>query len=80
MTYLTIKKFLGALSAAYQVVPLGMLFMRRLQLWYAGLYSKYGENRAYDNLLVQVLPRVEPDLVHWRHAATDRVGVPMGPR
>ena len=25
-------------------------------------------------------PRVEPDRVHWRHAAADRVGILMGPR
>ena len=50
VTYLSIKTFLGALSAAHQVIPLGMLFMRRLQLWYASLYSQYGEVRAYDKL------------------------------
>ena len=40
MTYHTIGMWLGVLSAARQVVPLGMLFMRRLQRWYASLYSK----------------------------------------
>ena len=80
VTYHTIKRFMGTLSAAHQVIPLGMLFMRRLQLWYASLYSQYGEIRAYNTLLIQVPVRVELDLVHWTQAAADRVGVPMGPR
>ena len=80
MTYHSIKKLLGTLCAAHQVIPLGMLFLRRLQLWYAGLYSKYGEETVYNNLLIQVPSDVEPDLVHWRHAASDKVGAPLGPK
>ena len=57
VTYHSIKKLLDTLCAAHQVIPLGMLFLRRLQLWYAGLYSKYGEETVYNNLLIQVFDR-----------------------
>ena len=80
VTYHSIKKLLGTLCAAHQVIPLGMLFLRRLQLWYAGLYCKYGEETVYNNLRIQVPTDVEPDLVHWRHAASDKVGAPLGPK
>ena len=80
VTYLTCKKLLGLLCAAHQVVPLGLLFLRKLQQWFAGLFSVYGHETRFNSTLVQVPVSVEPDLAHWRQATSDRVGVPLGPK
>ena len=42
--YALVKRLLGLLSSAHQVVPLGLLYMRRLQLWYKGIHRSFGDN------------------------------------
>ena len=78
--YHTIKRLLGLLASAHQVVPLGLLFMRRLQLWFAVHYLKYGDNPRFNNYNIRVPQEVGLDLDHWNRACTDMGGVPMGPR
>ena len=80
VTYLACKRLLGLLCAAHQVVPLGLLFLRRLQRWFASLYSMYGDDAKFNSTKVQVPIGVEPDLAHWRRACSDRVGMPLGPK
>ena len=81
VTYVTCKRLLGLLCAAHQVVPLGLLFLGRLQRWFASLYSRYGLDAEYNNSMVQVPKSVwGPNLAHWRRACSDRVGMPLGPK
>ena len=80
MRYRNAKRLLGHLASAHQVVPLGLLFMRRLQLWFAVHYLKYGNDRRFDNTMILVSEDVTVDLDHWNRASLDIVSVPMGPR
>ena len=80
MRYKMAKRLLGLLASAHQVVPLGLLFMRRLQLWFAKAHKKYGDDQRHNNKLIWVPTEVSPDLDHWNKACADVVGVPMGPR
>ena len=52
--YHTIKRLLGLLASAHQVVPLGLLFIRRLQLRFVVYLLKYGNDRKYNNKLIRV--------------------------
>ena len=79
MKYVLIKRLLGLLASAHQVVPLGLLYMRELQLWSAKLHKVWQDDPKFDNRLVIVPASVEGDLDYWEAACTDVVGVPMGP-
>ena len=74
-----VKRLMGLLSSAHQVVPLGLLYMRRLQLWYNTNLRRFGVKPRSNRRLVMVPTSVALDLDHWRQAAIDRTGVPMGP-
>ena len=78
--YVMLKRLLGLLSSAHQVVPLGLLHMRRLQLWFARYHRKLGDDARHNQYMITVPASVVPDLDHWKRACADRVGVPMGPR
>ena len=49
--YHTIKRLLGLLASAHQVVPLGLLFIRRLQLRFVVYLLKYGNDRKNNKLI-----------------------------
>ena len=75
-----VKRLLGVLSSAHQIVPLGLLYMRCLQLWYKGIHRRFGDKPQFKSRLVLVLLEIAPDLDHSRRAVTDRVNVLMGPK
>ena len=78
--YATIKKMLGKLSSAHQVVHLGLLYMRDLQLWFAQYHRAWGDDPQFDNRWVTVPRSVKGDWDHWMAASIERLGVPMGPK
>ena len=80
MRYAAVKRLLGLLSSAHQVVPLGLLYMRRLQLWYNSIHRRFGDEHRYNRCWVSVPLNVAQDLNYWHSACSDIVGVPMGPR
>ena len=80
MTYHTVFKLLGYLCAAHQVVPLGLLNLRLLQSWFSRLYAVYGHDKQFNNTMVTVPAEVLPDLDHWKQAASDKFGMPLGLR
>ena len=59
MTALSTMRLLGLMAAAHPVVPLGLLFMHRLQRWFARQWL----DPVHHKLRVFLLPRsVSPDL------------------
>ena len=72
-----LQRLLGLMSSAHQVVPLGLLFMRRIQGWFIRA-ARARPLRAKDRLVVP--EGIRPDLDHWRGACSSRVGVPLGQR
>ena len=80
VTYHTVSKLLDLLCAAHQVVPLGLLNLRLLQGWFSRLHAAYGRDRRFNNMIVTVPKEVLPDLAHWTKAASDKVGMPLGPK
>ena len=80
VTYHTVFKLLGFLCAAHQVVPLGLLNLRLLQSWFSRLYAVYGHDTQFNNTIVTVPEEVLPDLAHWKQAASDKFGMPLGLR
>ena len=72
-----LRRLLGRMSSAHQVVPLGLLFMRRLQGW----FIREARSRPLRDRHVLVVPEgVQPDLDHWTRACESSVGVPLGLR
>ena len=51
--YAQVKR-LSLLSSAHQVVPLGLFYMRRLQLWYRDIHRRFGDKLQFNNRLVLV--------------------------
>ena len=80
VTYATIKKMLGLLSSAHQVVHLGLLYMREFQLWFTRYHRVWGDDPQFDNRWVTVPRSVKGDWDHWMAASVERLGVPMGPK
>ena len=80
VTYVLIKRLLGLLASAHQVVPLGLLYMRELQLWFAQYHTRWRDKPRYNNRIVTVPLSVKGDVDYWTAACTDRVGVPLGPK
>ena len=78
--YVLVKRLLGLLSSAYQVVPLGLLYMRCLQLWYKGIHRTFRDKPQFNSRFVLVPLEIAPDLNHSRRVVTDRAGVPMVPK
>ncbi|CAL8337200.1 unnamed protein product [Boreogadus saida] len=65
----------GLMAAAHPVVPLGLLFMRRLQRWFA----RQRFDPVRHKLRVLLLPRsVSPDLEYWGNPPALLRGVPLG--
>ncbi|CAL8337090.1 unnamed protein product [Boreogadus saida] len=63
---------LGLMAAAHHVVPLGQLFMRRLQLWFA----RQRLDPRRHKLRVLLVPRsVSPDLEYWKRPSALLRGV-----
>ena len=75
ITALSVMSLLGLMAAAHVVVPLGLLYMRKLQRWFAQLRLDPVRHRR--RLLV--IPRsVKADLDHWRDPRVMTRGVDMG--
>ena len=75
ITALSVMSLLGLMAAAHVVVPLGLLYMRKLQRWFAQLRLDPVRHRR--RLLV--IPRsVKADLNHWRDPRVLTRGVDMG--
>ena len=75
VTALSTMRLLGLMAAAHPVVPLGLLFMCRLQRWFA----RQRLDPVRHKLRVILLPRsVSPDLEYWGNPPALLRGVPLG--
>ena len=75
VTALSTMRLLGLMAAAHPVVPLGLLFMRRLQRWFA----RQRLDPRRHKLRVLLVPRsVSPDLEYWKGPSALLKGVPLG--
>ena len=76
--YVLVKRLLGLLSSAHQVIPLRLLYMRRLQLWYKGIHRRIGDKPQVNSRLVLVPLEIASVLDHWHRAVTNKSRRPDG--
>ena len=72
----TVQVLLGTLASAAFLVPLGMLFARALQRWFARLKLHPTRDR---NRLLSPPVKLHQDMLYWLQALEQSRGVPMGP-
>ncbi|KAK5881766.1 hypothetical protein CesoFtcFv8_022528 [Champsocephalus esox] len=75
VTALSVMQLLGMMSAGHVVIPLGLLYMRRLQRWFIRLRIDPVRQRRRG---VCVPPSVGLDLTYWKNPHVLSVGVPLG--
>jgi len=66
---------LGLIAAAHPVVPLGLLFMHRLQRWFA---RQRLDPRCHKSRVLTIPRSVAPDMEHCRNPLSLLSGVPLG--
>ncbi|KAK5905122.1 hypothetical protein CesoFtcFv8_006620 [Champsocephalus esox] len=75
VTALSVMELLGMMSAGHVVIPLGLLYMSRLQRWFIRLRIDPVRQRRR---MVYVPPSVGLDLTYWKNPHILSMGVPLG--
>ena len=73
----SIQRLLGLMASACALVPMGLLYARLLQRWYARLHLHPVRDQG---LMLRIPPHVLPTLGHWTCRSYLMAGVPMGTR
>ena len=71
----SIQRLLGLMASAGALVPMGLLYARLLQRWYAHRHLHPVRDQG---LMLRVPPHILPTLRHWTCRSYLMAGVPMG--
>ena len=71
----SVQRLLGLMASAHAVVPLGLLYARPIQRWYAMLHLDPVRDRMR---LIHFPPQLLPFLHHWTLRSYLEEGVPLG--